>query len=94
MMQIKVDMNTDQGQVKRSFLGKVISNKMEKTCVVEVVTTYTHRKFRKVLRKSKKYAVHDEHNAAKVGDFVEFCSGRPVSKTKHMYLVRVITKAQ
>jgi len=79
-------------ELKKSQLysGTVVSDKMDKTIVVTTSRTYTHPRFQKVLRKSKKYKVHDEQGVAKTGDIVEFYEGRPVSKEKYMYLARVI----
>ncbi len=74
----------------RSMTGTVVSDKMDKTVVVKTVRMFTHPRFHKIVRKAKKYKVHDEHGQAKVGDTVEFYEGRPVSKTKCMYLSRVI----
>ena len=75
---------------KRMLVGEVVSNKMEKTIVVEMVYTFKHPRFHKILRKTKTYKVHDEKNSAKVGDSVEFYEGKPASKTKYMYLSRVL----
>jgi small subunit ribosomal protein S17 len=74
------------------FEGKVVSNKMDKTIVVEVEQTYIHPKFHKILRKTKSYKVHDEKNEAKMGDVVRFYQCRPLSKTKHMYLAEIVTR--
>lgn len=87
-------MATEQIQSKRVFVGEVVSDKMDKTRVVKVVTTYTHPRFHKILRKTKKYAIHDERNVAKVGDIVEFCLAKPMSKTKHMHLIRVVAESR
>jgi small subunit ribosomal protein S17 len=76
------------------FEGKVISNKMDKTIVVEIEQTYTHPKFRKILRKTKSYKVHDEKNEAKVGDVVRFYQCRPLAKTKYMHLAEVVTNSK
>jgi small subunit ribosomal protein S17 len=76
---------------KKILLGSVISDKMDKTVVITVERTFKHPLLHKVLRRTKKYKVHDEHNVAKVGDLVEAYEGRPVSKTKYMYLARVIS---
>lgn len=78
---------------KRLFEGEVVSNKMEKTVVVKVVRAKKHPRFGKVLKFEKKYKVHDELQQANIGDFVEFQEGRPLSKTKHMHLVRIVKKA-
>jgi len=78
-------------KAKRLFEGRVVSNKMEKTIVVETEQTYIHPKFRKILRKTKSYKVHDENNQAKIGDIVRFFQCRPLAKTKYMYLAEVVT---
>ncbi len=75
---------------KRLFRGKVVSDKMDKTVVVEFERTYKHPRTKKIMKAAKKYKVHDEGKQAKVGDVVEFYEGRPVSKTKYMYLSRVV----
>jgi len=85
-----VHMENKEQKQARSFVGKVVSNKMDKTVVVEMVRTYTHPVFHKTMHKTKKYKVHDEQELAHVGDTVEFYEGRPVSKTKYMYLARVL----
>lgn len=75
---------------KRIMTGRVISDKMDKTVVVEIERSYTHPRLKKVMRTSKKYKVHDESESAKVGDVVEIYEGRPLSKTKYMYLARIV----
>ena len=75
---------------KNVLRGVVVSNKMDKTIVVEHERTYRNSKVQKVMKTVKKYKVHDENEQAQVGDTVEFYEGRPVSKTKYMYLARVI----
>ena len=78
---------------KTVLSGIVISDKMEKTVVVKTERTYKHVLLGKVIRSFKKYKVHDEGNEAKVGDVIEFYEGRPTSKTKYMYLVRVVKQS-
>ncbi len=78
----------------RGLEGEVVSDKMHKTVVVKVVRTLKHPLVGKVIRKSKNYKVHDEEEVAKVGDFVEIAECRPLSKTKHMILKKVIRKAK
>lgn len=75
---------------KQTFVGEVISDKMDKTVVVKTGRTFKHPQFHKTVRVEKNYKVHDEQEVAKVGDMIEFSEGRPMSKTKYMYLVRVI----
>ncbi len=79
---------------KKLYTGEVVSDKMNKTVVAQVVRTYKHPVFGKVLKQTKKYKIHDPKQEAKVGDVIEFYEGRPVSKTKYMYFSRVITKQQ
>lgn len=83
-------MSEKTGQNKRLLRGTVISDNMQKTIVVSVERSYVHPRFDKVIRTAKKYKVHDEKEDASVGDVVEIYEGRPVSKTKYMYLERVL----
>ena len=82
-------------KVEQAFtlVGEVVSDKMDKTIVVKTERTFKHPRLHKVMRTAKKYKVHDEHEEAKIGDIVEFYEGRPLSKTKYMYLARVVKKA-
>ncbi|MBP7854825.1 30S ribosomal protein S17 [Candidatus Babeliales bacterium] len=76
---------------KKIFIGFVVSDKMDKTVVVEHERTYSHEKFHKIVKSVKRYKVHDPKEQAKIGDRVEFYEGAPQSKTKYMYLHRVIS---
>ena len=71
---------------KRILKGKVVKNKSEKTIIVDVESTYMRKKYKKFLRKNKKYAVHDEENVSKIGDVVQIIESRPISKTKKFVL--------
>ena len=71
----------------RNFTGSVVSSAMNKTIVVRVDRMKLHPKYDKRYRVSKKFHVHDEKNAAKVGDTVEFMECRPLSKTKRWRLI-------
>jgi len=77
---------------KKLYIGKVVSDKMDKTIVVETERIFKHPRFHKILKKIKKYKVHDEQGKTKIGDTVEFYEGKPISKTKYMYLFRVVEK--
>lgn len=77
-------------EMKHTLTGEVISDKMHKTIVVKVTRAVPHPLLHKVMHVSKKYKVHDEHQEAKVGDVVEIYPGKPASKTKYMYLSRII----
>ncbi len=85
-------MITDKKENKTLLRGKVVSTKMEKTIVVEVERTFMHPRLAKVMRSIKKYKVHDEEQRANLGDNVEIYQGRPVSKTKYMYLAHIVNK--
>ncbi|PCI73762.1 30S ribosomal protein S17 [Candidatus Dependentiae bacterium] len=75
---------------KRFFEGYVVSDKMEKTIVVKVQRTFKHPLLGKIIRRSKRYKVHDELMHAKDGDFVKIVETRSLSKTKHMRLVEIM----
>ena len=72
-------------------VGKVVSDKMDKTIVVEYVARVPHPKFKKIVKKSKKFYAHDENSTAKVGDKVRIVGTRPLSKLKCWELVEVLT---
>ena len=80
---------------KRSheLVGTVVSNVCDKTITVLVETYKTDKIYHKRVKYSKKYAAHDEKNIAKKGDKVLIAETRPLSKTKHFRLVKVIEKA-
>ncbi|MBU1007474.1 30S ribosomal protein S17 [Candidatus Dependentiae bacterium] len=78
---------------KRVLEGEVVSDKMQKTVVVKVTRRFKHPLLGKTVQKSKKYKVHDEQGTAHVGDWVEIAESRPLSKTKHMVLSRIIRQA-
>ena len=75
-------------------MGKVISNKMDKTIVVAVETSEKHPLYKKVMKTTYKLKAHDEENVAQVGDIVEVMETRPLSKDKRWRLVSIITKAE
>lgn len=87
---IKKSMDTKKAAPKRVLTGEVVSDKMDKTIVVRVERSARHPLLKKVMRSSKNYKVHDDSESASVGDIVEFFEGRPLSKTKYMYLARII----
>ena len=78
---------------RKEFIGKVVSNVNDKTITVLVETYKKHPLYGKRVKYSKKYAVHDEQNIAKVGDKVKIVETRPLSKTKYFALVGVVEKA-
>lgn len=75
------------------LLGTVVSDKAEKTIIVAVETKKKHPLYGKTIKRTKKYAAHDEKNEAKVGDVVKIAATRPLSKTKRFTLVSVVEKS-
>lgn len=80
--------------LKRTLIGKVVSDKMDKTVTVLVERRVKHPLYGKIVMRSNKYHAHDENNQAKEGDTVEIQEGRPISKTKAWTLTRVVQTAQ
>lgn len=75
------------------LVGKVVSDKMNKTIVVAVERTVRHPVYDKVIHLVSKMHAHDEENSAKIGDVVEIKESRPISKTKTWLLVKIVNKA-
>ena len=73
--------------------GIVVSDKMEKTIVVSIENRITHKKYGKVISKTKKYKVHDEKNECQIGDIVTISETRPLSKTKRWNLKLIKQKS-
>ena len=78
---------------KQELLGKVVSDKNDKTIVVATETRKKHPLYGKIVKSTKKYVAHDEKNEAKVGDVVRIAATRPLSKTKRYTLVSVVEKS-
>ena len=79
--------------VKRTLIGRVVSDKMEKTVTVLVERKVKHPMYGKIMVRSKKYHAHNEGNTAKAGDLVEIVETRPVSRTKTWAVTSVLQKA-
>ena len=88
---------TEETEIKRGIrkrrTGVVVSDAMQKTIVVRVELKRRHPLYGKEMRQFKKYHAHDEKNEAKVGDKVEICETRPLSKLKRWRLVQILSKA-
>lgn len=78
---------------KRQVLGTVVSDKMDKTVVVEVERLVQHRLYKKFIRRRNKFTAHDEKNDCKLGDKVLITESRPLSKTKRWRVSSVVEKA-
>ena len=83
------DTEKKQG-LRKQRVGNVISIKMDKTIVVEFIVRVPHPKFKKVIKRPKKFYVHDENGEAAVGDRVRIEETRPISKIKHWRLAEVL----
>ena len=79
---------------RKTLMGLVVSNKMDKTVVVKVERKFIHPKFKKVVKSSRKYSVHDEKNECCPGDFISIRETRPLSKTKRWRLIEIIKKGE
>lgn len=84
---------SEEAVVERSLMGRVISDKMDKTIVVLMERQIKHPLYGKFIKRSKKYHVHDESNECKIGDTVTFKECRPLSKSKHWTLLKVVNRA-
>lgn len=78
---------------KRTLIGRVVSDKMDKTVTVLVERKVKHPMYGKVMVRSKKYHAHNDGNSAKAGDLVEIVETRPVSRTKSWAVTSVLQKA-
>lgn len=87
-------MNADKKSLTRTLVGRVVSNKMEKTVTVLVERRVKHPLYGKYIVKSNKYHAHDETNALNEGDIVEIAEARPMSRTKTWAVTRVVEAAQ
>ena len=87
-------MNAEKKSLTRTLVGRVVSNKMEKTVTVLVERRVKHALYGKYIVKSNKYHAHDETNALNEGDIVEIAEARPMSRTKTWAVTRVVETAQ
>jgi small subunit ribosomal protein S17 len=78
---------------RKQLVGRVTSDKMDKTVVVEVERTVRHSLYGKVLRRVKKYKAHDEQNECKVGDQVCIVESRPISREKRWRVAEILERA-
>ena len=78
---------------KKTLVGRVVSDKMDKTVVVRVDRLYRHRLYQKVIKASRKYKAHDEENACGIGDIVQISESRPISRDKRWVVQEILEKA-
>ena len=87
-------MQGQQRGLRKTRVGKVVSNKMQKTIVVAVENNVAHSLYRKIIKRTYKLKAHDENNECQIGDIVEVMETRPLSKDKRWRLVRIINKVK
>jgi small subunit ribosomal protein S17 len=78
--------------MRRQLVGRVVSDKMQKTVVVIVETTTRHPLYGKTVRTRKRYKAHDETNASKIGDTVRIVEARPISKEKTWIVEEILAR--
>ena len=84
----------EERALRKTRVGKVVSDKMDKTIVVAIEDHIKHPTYGKIISRTSKIYAHDEENTCGIGDTVEVMETRPLSKTKRWRLVRVIEKAK
>ena len=80
--------------LRKTRVGKVVSNKMDKTIVVAVEDSVSHPLYKKIMKRTYKLKAHDENNECNIGDRVEVMETRPLSKDKRWRLVEIVEKAK
>lgn len=87
-------MAENERKQRKVRVGKVVSDKMDKTIVVAVEERVMHPLYGKTVRRTKKFKAHDENNEAKIGDIVRIMETRPISKEKRWRLVEIVERAE
>ena len=80
--------------LRKTRVGKVVSDKMDKTIVVAIVDNVKHPLYNKIVKRTYKLKAHDENNECKIGDRVKVMETRPISKDKRWRLVEIVEKAK
>ena len=80
--------------LRKTRVGKVVSNKMDKTIVVAIQDNVKHPLYKKIIKRTIKLKAHDEQNVCNIGDRVEIMETRPLSKDKRWRLVEIISRAK
>jgi len=83
-----------RAKIHKARVGRVVSDKMDKTVVVEVQVLRRHPLYRRILRRTKKYKAHDEANVAKMGDLVRIIESRPYSKEKRWRVAEIVKRGE
>ena len=80
--------------IKKVLVGRVVSDKMQKTIVIEIISRQLHRLYKKYVSRTKRIKAHDEKNDAHIGDLVRVVESRPLSKDKRWRLVEILERAR
>jgi small subunit ribosomal protein S17 len=80
--------------IRKVRMGVVVSDKMNKAVIAQVERVKSHPRYHKMVKRTKKYMVHDEKNESKVGDLIRFVEVRPISKNKCWKLLEIVQKAK
>ena len=80
--------------MRKTAVGKVVSNKMEKTIVVAIEDSVKHPLYKKIMKRTIKFKAHDENNECSIGDKVRIMETRPLSKDKRWRLVEIVEKVK
>ncbi len=94
MAEVEKSESTVTRRARKMRIGMVVSDKMEKTVVVQIERRVQHPVYGKMVRRTKKLKAHDEENAAKTGDTVRIMETRPLSKDKRWCVVEIIERAR
>lgn len=85
---------TETRNRRKVRIGTVVSDKMDKTVVVEVIRQFPHKLYKKIIKRSKRFKAHDADNACSVGDVVRIMETRPMSRQKRWRVVTILEKAR
>ena len=85
---------SEQRNLRKTRIGQVVSDKMDKTVVVAIANRVQHPLYKKFIRRTIKFKAHDENNECGIGDTVEIMETRPISKDKNWRVARIIEKAK
>lgn len=91
---MKEDKAVSERNMRKTGVGMVVSNKMDKTAVVAIENSVKHPLYKKIVKRTIKIKVHDENNECGIGDRVRIMETRPLSKDKRWRLVEIIEKAK
>lgn len=84
---------SNQVKKRKTYVGKVISDKMNKTVVLAVTRRIAHAKYNKTIKRTTKFKAHDEKNECRIGDVVRFIETRPLSREKRWKVLEIVEKA-